>query len=70
MKRPAFAWFLVAVGIVLLLGGTFQAITAIRASAADRQHAAACRAQGLDDSACCRHPGTDHFTCPLTRTAP
>lgn len=70
MKRPAFAWFLMAVGIVLMLGGAGQVITAIRANAADRQHAAACREQGLDESACCRHPGTDRHTCPLTRTAP
>jgi|GEM_PF-6937274 hypothetical protein len=70
MSRPAFAWFLVAIAVVLLAGAASQVITAIRANAADRQHAVACRAQGLDESACCRHPGTDRHTCPLTRTAP
>lgn len=70
MNRPAFAWFLAAIAIVLMAGACGQVITAIRANAADRQHAAACRVQGLDETACCRHPGTDLTTCPIGRPHP
>lgn len=58
------AWAVVIVAALLTFAG-LRLIADVRTAASARQHAAACREQGPDTGACCRHGDGVTTTCPL-----
>ena len=58
------AWAVVLAAALLAFAGV-RLIADVRTAAWERQHAAACREQGPDTGACCRHRDGTTATCLL-----